>query len=103
MANIFAKNSVDGGEVRVVQEPTGHFSNGGELFRMTCAPECDANTRLVEEPTGRQMNHAFPETFASEGIQFFCCCKKLAEMRLLKLGIAGLAHIVFRKLAIGIH
>src|SRR5438128_8294494 len=103
IANTLAKNGVDRGEVVFVQGPTDHFRDWGELFRTTRAPERDADTRLIEEPTDRQMNRALPEAFASEGIQPICCTKVLGEMRLLKLGIAGLAHVVFRKLATCIH
>src|ERR1700674_2484275 len=103
IANIFAQYGVDRGEVIFAQRPTAYFLDGGELFWTTRAPECDANSRLVEEPADRQMNHALSEAFASEGIQPICCSKVLGEMRLLKLGIAGLAHVVFCKLAICVH
>src|SRR6266849_462175 len=51
IANIFAKYDVDRGEVVFAQGPTDHFLDGGELFRTTRAPECDADPRLIEAPT----------------------------------------------------
>ncbi len=69
IANTFAKDCVDRGEVAFAQGPTEHFLDGGELIRATCAPECDTNTRLIEEPTDRQMDYAFPEALASECVQ----------------------------------
>src|SRR5712664_2009712 len=49
------------------------------------------------------MNHALTKVFASKCIQLACCIKVLSEMRGLKLGVAGLAHIVVGKLTVGPH
>src|SRR6266478_4775354 len=49
------------------------------------------------------MNHALAKVFACKCIQLACCIKVLREMRGLKLGVAGLAHIVVGKLTVGPH
>src|SRR5258705_4244876 len=103
IANIFAKDDVDRGEVIFAQRPASHFPDGGELFRTTSAPECNTNTGLIEEPANRQMNHALAKMLASVCIQFGRCVQILGEVRLLKFGISSLAHVVFGKVAICVH
>src|SRR5216683_1559632 len=103
IVNIFAKNGVDCGEVAISQGPADYLADGREMFRMTRAPKRDANTRLIEEPTDCEVNHALTIVFASECIQLACRIKVLGEMRPLKLGISGLAHVVFGKLATCVH
>src|SRR5260370_35431690 len=49
------------------------------------------------------MNHPLAKVFASECIQLVCRIEVFGEMRLLKLGIGSLAHVVFGKLTIGTH
>src|SRR5229473_6069704 len=49
------------------------------------------------------MNYTLAKIFASECIQLICCINVLSEMRGLKLGIGGLAHVVLRKLTVGTH
>src|SRR6267378_6120651 len=49
------------------------------------------------------MNYTLAKIFAREGIQLVCCVDVSCEMRRLKLGIAGLTHIVLRKLTIDAH
>src|SRR6266853_1704915 len=48
VANIFAKNGVNGGEVAFSQRPADYVPNRSELFRTTRTPESDSNTWLVE-------------------------------------------------------
>src|SRR5713226_1641075 len=103
IANTFAKNDFDRGEITFCQRPAAYLIDGRELFRTTCPPERDANARLVEQPANRQMNHAFAKVFASICIQFARRDQVLCEMWLLKLGVTGLAHVVFRKLATCTH
>src|SRR5713226_119205 len=49
------------------------------------------------------MNHALAKMLASINIEFVRGIQVLGEMRLLKLGVSGFAHIVFGKLTIDTH
>src|SRR5437868_490272 len=49
------------------------------------------------------MNHTLAKVLASICIQFARSIQVLGEMRLLKLGVAGLAHIIARKSPIRRH
>src|ERR1700741_316842 len=93
IVNTLAKNGVDSGEITFCQRPAAHLVNGCKLFRTPRAPERDANAWLIEEPANRQMNHALAKVFASIGIESARRGQVLGKMRLLKLGVAGLAHV----------
>src|SRR5271166_3696031 len=103
MGNRIAKDGVDRRKISFCQRPAADFLDGPELFRATCAPERDANTGLVEEPTNREMNHSLAKVLASVRVQFARGVQVLCELRLLELGIVGLAHVAFRKLPTCIH
>src|ERR1700687_2049276 len=49
------------------------------------------------------MNDALIKVLASKSIQLACCFEVLSEMRGLKLGVGGLAHVVFGKLTVAVH
>src|SRR5712692_866670 len=49
------------------------------------------------------MDYALAKVLASECIKLGCCIDVLDEIRGLKLGIGGLAHVILRKLTIGTH
>src|SRR6266852_7859877 len=46
--NAFAQNGIDRGEITFSERPANYLFDGRKLFGVAGAPQCDANTRLVE-------------------------------------------------------
>jgi len=80
IVNRFAQNRLNGREIALVQTPAADLADGYELFWTTCAPQRDANTRLVKKPTGCQMDHALAEMFLGECVQPVCRVQIFGEV-----------------------
>src|SRR5260370_28947638 len=57
IANIFAKNGVNSGEVAFSQRPADYPPDRSEVFRATRTPQRHSNTWLLQQPAHSSLNY----------------------------------------------
>ena len=87
------ENAIDFGHRASIDPPAHDVGHGRKLIGMSCAPQCDADTRAIEHPAQRQVDDALVVIHLGEAIELFDRGDVLAKARHLEFRIVA-AQIV---------